>query len=100
MGLEEESKAVATPAIRVKPGEVLGGEKEISAQEATIFRSIVARANYLSQDRSDIRFAVKELSRRMAKPRVRDVNTAKRLARYLSTRMGVIFHFKRQNMPK
>ena len=39
--------------------------------------------NYLAQDRSDIRFAVKELSRRMAVPRRRDIEAAKRLARYL-----------------
>ncbi len=43
----------------MKPGEVPGEEKEIGAQEQTIFRGIVARANYLSQDRSDVRFAVK-----------------------------------------
>ncbi len=44
MGLKEESKAVATPVLRVKPGEVPGDEKEIGAQEQTIFRGIVARA--------------------------------------------------------
>ena len=49
---------------------------------------------------SDIRFAAKELSRKIAKPRVRDVNAAKRLARYLSTRMRVICHFKYQEKPK
>ena len=89
-GLKEDSKAVATPVIRVKPGEVPGGEKEIGPQEQTVFRGIVARANYLGQDRSDIRFAVKELSRRMAKPRIRDVAAAERLARYLATRMRMI----------
>ena len=76
MGLKEGSKAVATPVLRVKPGEVPGDEKEIGTQEQTVFRGSVARANYLSQDRSDIRFAVKELSRRVAKPRVRDVSAA------------------------
>ena len=36
----------------------------------------------------------------MAKPRIRDVNAAKRLARYLSTRTRMICHFKKQKMPK
>ena len=65
-----------------------------------MFRGIVAPASYLSQDRSDIKFATKELSRRMAKPRVRDGNAAKRLARYLSTGIMMICHFKKQKMPK
>ena len=43
----------------------------------------MARANYLSQDRSDIRFAVKELSRRMSQPTVADRWALNRLARYL-----------------
>ena len=94
MGLRPGSRSVATPSVRVKPGDVPGDEAEIGTKEQTIFRGIVARANYLSQDRSDMRFAVKELSRSMAKPRFRDVNVAKRLARYLSTRMRVICNFK------
>ncbi len=59
--------------MRVKPGEVPGNEKEISSAEKATFRGRVARASYLSRERSDIIFAVKELSRRMAKSRVRDV---------------------------
>ena len=51
---------------------------ELAQKESTRFRRIVARGNYLSQDRSDIRFAVKELSRHMAKPRIGDVEAAKR----------------------
>ena len=66
----------------------------------SIFRRIVARANYLSQDRSDIRFAVKELSRHMSKPRVRDVSSAKRLARYLVAKPTMICHFRRQDKPQ
>ena len=44
---------------------------------------MVARANYLAQDRSDIGFAVKELSRSMAKPTECDMAKLKRLGRYL-----------------
>jgi hypothetical protein len=59
----------------------------------------VARANYLSQDRSDIRFAVKELSRHMAKPRIGDIESAKRLAKYRMGKPRAICHFRRQNKP-
>ena len=37
----------------------------------------------MGQDRSDIRFAVKELSRRVAKPRRRDWRRLIRLGKYL-----------------
>ena len=36
--------------------------------EATPSRAVAARANYLSGDRPDIQYAVKEICRRMAKP--------------------------------
>lgn len=37
--------------------------KAISRKEATQYRALVAWGIYLTQDRSDIEFAVKELSR-------------------------------------
>ena len=45
MGSKPGSKPVATPAVRVKPGEVEGDEKELDPKEQTTFRGIVARAN-------------------------------------------------------
>ena len=96
MGLTTGSKSATTPATRQKIGALTDDEKELAPNQATIFRGIVARGNYLSQDRSDIRSAVKESSRRMSKTRVKDVNAARSLARYLSTRMRVICHFKKQ----
>ena len=58
-----------------------------------MYCAMTARANYLAQDRTEIRFAVKELSRRMANPRVKDINAMKRLARYLvgAPRMVTIY---------
>lgn len=40
----------------------------LTAEQSTMFRANVARAIYLSQDRTDIQFAVKALSRSMATP--------------------------------
>ena len=95
-----QTQSLVTPGLTVKPGGNPGDEKELGPRETSILRVIVARAQYFSQDRSDIKFATKELGGRMAKPRLRDVNAAKRLARYLSTRTTMICHFKKQKMPK
>ena len=45
--------------------------------------AVVARANYLAQDRPDIQFATKEICRSMAKPTASGMAKMKRLARYL-----------------
>jgi len=100
MGLDKSEKSVITPGTKWdgKFGE--GEEDSLSKEEATNYRAMAARANYLSQDRSDIRQAVKEISRRMANPRVRDVQMIKRLARYLVGRPRVISIFEKQRFHK
>lgn len=49
----------------------------------TRFRAIVARANFLSADRPDIAYSVKEAARNMTNPKVSDWGLLTRLARYL-----------------
>ncbi len=61
--------------------------------EASTFRALAARANYLAQDRPDIQFAVKEIARRMATPVGRDWSLFKRLARYLLGAPRAVSHF-------
>ena len=51
--------------------------------EATRFRAVAARANYLAADRPDIQYAVKEICRKMAKPARGDWQKLIRLGRYL-----------------
>ena len=58
-------------------------EVELGPDEATNYRSIAARANYLSADRPDIMYAVKELCRGMATPSKGHWLKLKRLGRYL-----------------
>ena len=70
-----------------------GGEKkaieeeerteELVGAEATRFRAVAARANYLAADRPDIQYAVKEICRKMAKPAKGDWQKLVRLGRYL-----------------
>ena len=61
-----------------------------------MYRAICARANYLSQDRLDIKFGVKGIGRRMARPRRRDWRKLIRLVEYLIGRERYINHFRYQ----
>ena len=79
----EDCKAASTPGAREDVGHAsivrinASGEVEnessgdsagapLSSADATKYRALAARANYLAQDRVDIQFAVKEIARRMA----------------------------------
>ena len=64
VGLVGEAKAVTTPGIK----EDIADEQELSGRDSTNYRVLAAISTYLAQDRSDIAFAVKEISRGMARP--------------------------------
>lgn len=53
----------------------------------TRYRALVARANYLSPDRVDVAYSVKELAKSMAKPTIGDFMRLKRLGRYMAGRL-------------
>ena len=81
----------------------LGGEEQpwkaqehaekLGHQEARQFRSLVARASYLSPDRPDIQYAVKELCRNISDPSRGDMANLWRLARYLIEKPRMIWSF-------
>ena len=52
-------------------------------EHTTVYKSIVARASYLTADRPDIQFAVKPLAQQMAAPTEQSWQKLKRLGRYL-----------------
>ena len=56
---------------------------DFSKADATKYRGLAARANYLAQDRLDVQFAVKEIARRMSSPKEGDMGLFRRLAKYL-----------------
>ena len=56
---------------------------ELNSKEATLYRALSARCNYLAQDRVDVAFAAKELCREFAVPTRSSYARLKRLARYL-----------------
>ena len=68
----------------------------MNVQESTRYRATVARAVYLTQDRTDIGFATKELARRMSKPRMKDWASLKIMARYLIGRERSIIIYNYQ----
>ena len=72
MELSNESKAVSTP-----------GCKELGAEDRACYRSWTMRASYLSQDRCELQFAVKELARRMQQPNTKNLQALTRLVRFL-----------------
>ena len=80
------AKAVNTPGIREEGNISDDNEQLLSDKEATNYRALVARCNYLFRDRQDMAFAVKGLARAMAKPTRGYLQRLKRLARYLEGR--------------
>jgi hypothetical protein len=98
LGLTKESKGLSTPGVQEGKEEVRdeqGGEVD-----EKMYRAMAARANYSAQDRVDIQFAAKEVSRFMSKPEISDWRKVKRLGRYLRDSGRVVYKFGFQRMPE
>ena len=93
-----ESKAVATPGTKAEEQE--GDEANLGESEATSYRRATATLNYLSQDRPDIAYAVKECARGMARPTAGDSARLKRILRYLRLHPVRAQRFVWQHMPQ
>ncbi len=57
---------------------------------------MAASGNYLGQDRMDMQFAAKEISRFMSKPEEQDWRAAKRQPRYLKDHQRAVLEYKCQ----
>jgi hypothetical protein len=84
--LTSESKGVVTPGVNEREE---GGE-ELGEFDASRYRAIAARANYLAQDRADVHLAAKEISRFTSNPEPEDWRMAKRLGRYLKENVRMV----------
>ena len=73
---------------------VTGDSKLLCHKDATIFRSVVARINFLAQDRGDIQFASKCASSGMANPTEEHWQMLLRLSRYLKDHLRLVQHFR------
>ena len=95
--------AAATRSAREKAGTGVNQPDEeqlepLSDKEATTYRSLSARGNYLAMDRADLQFPVKELMRSMSSPHAENQEKLKRVARYLvgCPRMAQEFPWQRR----
>ena len=97
----KDCKTLSTPGIEesLKKSDA---EEELEAEllnpaATTQYRALTARANYLSQDRAEIQYAVKELCRSMSAPTLASWERLKRLARYLAGQPRVVSLFRGSN---
>lgn len=76
----------------------MAGE-QLSLDEATRYRAVVARGHYLSADRPDIAFAAKEAAREMATPTRQSWELVRRIASYLVGKPKLRWWFGCQEFP-
>ena len=70
---------------------------EMSPKDASLYRAITARINFLALDRADLQYSSKECSRRMSAPRIKDWLLLKRVGRYLAGRPRAVSTFRWQD---
>jgi len=75
-------------------------QSALPPSEATKYRGVSARLNYLCQDRVDISYACKEAARKMSSPKTGDWHLLRRIARYLRAVPRLCQTFTWQDMPK
>ena len=96
MGLAE-GKGLTTPGVKME--EAAGDDEVLEGHEATRFRAIAARINFLSLDRPELLYSAKEVCRSMATPTQGSMRKLKRLCRYLAKRPRVVQRFVHQELP-
>ena len=70
------------------------GDTPLSPDAAAQYRALAARCNYLAMDRLDIGYAAKELCRDLSNPSAQSVVRLKRVARYISHKPRLVWHFQ------
>ena len=97
----EKANGVSTPGTKDDAeDDEEDGEERLPPSQATLYRALTARANYLSMDRPEISYAVKELSRGMTAPTLSDWSRLKRLGRYLKKRPRARIFFPHQRQTR
>ena len=74
-------------------------EYTLNSQDATMYRALAARCNYLAQDRPDLAFSSKELCREVSVPNLNSFKKLKRLVRYICGLPRLVYTYKFQDMP-
>lgn len=91
VGLKEDSKSKTVTGS--KQANKIVDDRPLVGEKLTLFRSIVMRGLYLSEDYPTIRFAVKELSRCMSAPTEDRWCNLKELCRFLVGAPRLVQHF-------
>ena len=107
LGLEESSKLIRTPIDRSsKDPKCKHGIADspsdsalLNPSAATKYRGIVARMNYLGQERNEIQFAVEQIGNEMSSPTQASWTRMKRPLRYLKGAPRAVLHFEDQDRP-
>jgi len=86
----EEAKGSSTTGTKIKEDDTT---EVLDKQMTTRYRSLVARLNYMSSDRPDIQYTVKELCREMSSPTTTSFFRFKRLGRYLRQKPRLMIDF-------
>ena len=71
-------------------------ENVLPGEDTTEYGSLAARLNYVSADRPDIKFAVKELCRCMSAPTNNSQETLRSVAKYFVDTPGLVWKFNWQ----
>ena len=91
--------------VEIELNEVADGEEltweqtEMVPKEASLYRAVTTRLNFLAMDRADLQFASNECSRRMSCPRNGNWAALKRVGRFLIGCPRMITTFVWQDQP-
>ena len=98
----QNAKLVGTPGVKDTVVKSLDDSEnpKLSPEQASGYRGLAARSNFLAQDRADIQYAFNEISRWMATPRRGDWEGLRRMVRYLLGRPRATIFYQWQTMPK
>ena len=90
-----QCKPLSSPGVK---GAQLSEEDNpfLNATQATKFRQVIARCNFLCQDRCDIQYATKEAARGMAVPRKADWDRLVRIGKFLKGKPRYVIMYPQQ----
>ena len=94
LGMTINTKSnITTPGAKIEEHD---SDIPLDPQKSHLYRSLVARANFVSLDKADIQSATKELSRFMQSPTERSWQALLRLAKFLKMKPRYVQMFELQ----
>ena len=73
--------------------DAIGSDGKLGRENATTFRAISARANYMAQDRADGSYSSNEPCREFSAPNENSLMKLKRLGRYYKGRSRLVYRY-------